>query len=135
MGAYRRNHWVHITGISIPTTIQSEFVVAINSQEIRQYSAIQFYEHIKSKIDHISIKRNEIDCVIVYIPNAWKSFRELKNEQTYFDLHDSLKLYAVKKGLRLQFIEDKSINCKHPINRTFWQLSVPTFSQLRFPIL
>ena len=24
---------------------------------------------------------------------------------------------------------------KHPINRTFWQLSVPTFSQLRFPIL
>src|SRR5690606_8011833 len=68
----------------IPSTIQSEFVVTINSQEVRQYSVIQFYEHIKSKIDHLSIKRNEIDCVIVYIPNAWKTFRELKSEQTYF---------------------------------------------------
>lgn len=104
----------------IPTTIQSEFVVCINSQEIRPFSAIQFYEHIKNKIDHLSIKRNEIDCVIVYIPNVWKSFRELKNEQTYFDLHDSLKLYAVKKGLRLQFIEDKSINYRDQAKIKWW---------------
>ncbi len=94
----------------IPTSAQSEFVVVINSQEIMNYSAIQFYELIKSKIDKLAIKNSEIDCVVIYIPNAWKYFRELKNEQTYFDLHDSLKLYAVKKGLRLQFIEDKSIN-------------------------
>lgn len=104
----------------IPTSIQSEFVVTINSQEIRQYSAIQFYEHIKSKIDNLSLKRNEIDCVVFYIPNAWKNFRELKNEQTYFDLHDSLKLYAVKKGLRLQFIEDKSITYGDQAKVKWW---------------
>src|SRR5690606_21639291 len=90
----------------IPNSTESEFVITINSQEIRNYSAIQFYELIKSKIDKFALKNSEIDCVAIYIPNAWKNFRELKNENTYFDLHDSLKLYAVKKGLRLQFIED-----------------------------
>jgi hypothetical protein len=104
----------------IPTSIQSEFVVTINNQEIRQYSTIQFYDYIKSKIDKLSLKRNEIDCVVVYIPNFWRNFRELKNEQTYFDLHDSLKLYAVKKGLRLQFIEDKSINYSDQAKVKWW---------------
>lgn len=94
----------------IPNSIESEFVITINSQEIRNYSAIQFYELMKSKIDKFALKNSEIDCVAIYIPEAWKNFKELKNENTYFDLHDSLKLYAVKKGLRLQFIEDKSIN-------------------------
>lgn len=104
----------------IPTSINSELVVAINSQEIKQYSAIQFYELIKSKIDNLSVKSTEIDCVIVYIPDNWKKFRELKNEKTYFDLHDSLKLYAVKKGLKLQFIEDKSINYKDQAKVKWW---------------
>ncbi|HPS31187.1 MAG TPA: SIR2 family protein [bacterium] len=104
----------------IPNSINSELVVTINSQEIRQYSAIQFYELIKSKIDNLSVKNTEIDCVVVYIPNNWKNFRELKNEKTYFDLHDSLKLYAVKKGLRLQFIEDKSINYKDQAKVKWW---------------
>ncbi|HQE54280.1 SIR2 family protein [Tenuifilum sp.] len=104
----------------IPNSIQNEFVVAINSVEIRNYSAIQFYELIKSKIDKLALKNSEIDCVVIYIPNAWKNFRELKNEQTYFDLHDSLKLYAVKKGLRLQFIEDKSIGYGDQAKVKWW---------------
>lgn len=104
----------------IPNSIQNEFVVPINSQEVRQYSAIQFYELIKSKIDKLSVRSIEIDCVIIYIPDAWKIFRELKNEQTFFDLHDSLKLYGVKKGLRLQFIEDKSIKYKDQAKIKWW---------------
>jgi hypothetical protein len=104
----------------IPNSIQNQFVVCINSQEIKQYSAIQFYELIKSKIDNLSTRSTEIDCVIIYIPDAWKNFRELKNEQTYFDLHDSLKLYGVKKGLRLQFIEDKSITYKDQAKIKWW---------------
>ncbi|NPA44344.1 MAG: hypothetical protein GXO49_02315, partial [Chlorobi bacterium] len=94
----------------IPSNSKSEFVVIIKDEETKQLKAINFYELIKSKIDKLAEKNTEIDCVIVYIPNKWKHFRELKNESTYFDLHDSLKLYAVKKGLKLQFIEDKSIN-------------------------
>lgn len=104
----------------IPNSIQNEFVITINSQEIRSYSAIQFYELIKNKIDKLSLKNSEIDCVVIYIPNTWKNFRELKNEQTYFDLHDSLKLYGVKKGLHLQFVEDKSINYTDQAKVRWW---------------
>jgi len=104
----------------IPNSIESEFVITINSQEIRDYSAIPFYELMKSKIDKLALKNSEIDCVAIYIPNAWKNFRELKNENTYFDLHDSLKLYAVKKGLRLQFIEDKSITYTDQAKVKWW---------------
>ncbi len=93
----------------IPNATDSEFAITIGSHESQNLNAIQFYELIKSKIDVLSEKSVEIDCVIVYIPDVWKKFRELKNNQTYFDLHDSLKIYAVKKGLKLQFIEDKSI--------------------------
>jgi hypothetical protein len=104
----------------IPNSTESEFVITINSQEIRNYSAIQFYELMKSKIDKFALKNSEIDCVAIYIPNAWKNFRELKNENTYFDLHDSLKLYAVKKGLHLQFIEDKSITYNDQAKVKWW---------------
>jgi len=104
----------------IPNSAHSEFVICINSQEVAQYSAIQFYDLIKSKLDKLSDRSTEIDCVIIYIPDVWKKFRELKNEQTYFDLHDSLKLYGVKKGLRLQFIEDKSITYKDQAKIKWW---------------
>lgn len=104
----------------IPNSAQSEFVITINHQQIKQYSPIQFYELIKSKIDKFSLKNTEIDCVVVYIPEYWANFRELKNERTYFDLHDSLKLYAIKKGLKLQFIEDKSINYSDQAKVKWW---------------
>lgn len=93
----------------IPSNQNSDFALIINNAETKSLNAISFYELIKSKIDKLAERNTEIDCVIVYIPDNWKKFRELKNQQTYFDLHDSLKLYAVKKGLKLQFIEDKSI--------------------------
>jgi hypothetical protein len=104
----------------IPNSINSEFVVAIKSQEIIKFSAIQFYDLIKSKIDKLVLRNTEIDCVVIYIPDNWKNFRELKNEQTFFDLHDSLKFYGVKKGLKLQFIEDKSINYKDQSKIRWW---------------
>ena len=104
----------------IPYSIQSEYVITINTQEIRNHSAIQFYELIKNKIDKFALKNDSIDCVIIYIPYAWKNFRELKNDNTYFDLHDSLKLYAAKKGLHLQFIEDKSITYNDQAKVRWW---------------
>lgn len=104
----------------IPNSTQSEYVITISTLEIQNYSAIQFYELIKSKIDKFALKNDSIDCVAIYIPDHWKNFRELKNENTYFDLHDSLKLYAVKKGLHLQFIEDKSITYNDQAKVKWW---------------
>lgn len=107
----------------IPNSIQSEFVISIPNNEVKLFSAIQFYDYLKSKIDNLSLRSTDIDCVVIYIPDQWKNFRELKNENTYYDLHDSLKLYCVKKGLRIQFIEDKSINY-HDQAKIRWWLSL-----------
>ena len=104
----------------IPQTIQSEFVLPITNAEVNNISAIQFYDLLKRKIDIFSTKSTEIDCVVIYIPKEWSRFRELKNEQTYYDLHDSLKLYAVKKGLKIQFIEDKSIQYYDQAKVRWW---------------
>ncbi len=104
----------------IPNTVQSEFVITIPDNDVSSFSAIQFYDYLKSKIDKLALKSTDIDCVVIYIPNQWKKFRELKNENTYYDLHDSLKLYCVKKGLRIQFIEDKSINYKDQAKIRWW---------------
>ena len=104
----------------IPNTVQSEFVITIPDNDVSSFSAIQFYDYLKSKIDKLALKSTDIDCVVIYIPDQWKKFRELKNETTYYDLHDSLKLYCVKKGLRIQFIEDKSINYKDQAKIRWW---------------
>lgn len=104
----------------IPNTVQSEFVITIPDNDVSSFSAIQFYDYLKSKIDKLALKSTDIDCVVIYIPDQWKKFRELKNENTYYDLHDSLKLYCVKKGLRIQFIEEKSINYKDQAKIRWW---------------
>jgi hypothetical protein len=104
----------------IPQTIQSEFVLSITNAEVNHFSAIQFYDLLKRKIDTFYLKSTEIDCVVIYIPKEWNRFRELKNEQTYYDLHDSLKLYAIKKGLKIQFIEDKSIQYYDQAKVRWW---------------
>lgn len=104
----------------IPASMESEFVVTIPKQETENITAIQFYDNLKSKIDKLALKSTEIDCVVIYIPNEWARFRELKNENTYFDLHDSLKLYCVKKGITLQFIENKSITYNDQAKIRWW---------------
>jgi hypothetical protein len=104
----------------IPNSTESEYAITINSNDVKQYSAIQFYDFLKSKLDKLAVKSTDIDCVVIYIPSKWLNFRELKNENTYYDLHDSLKLYGVKKGLKIQFIEDKSIQYKDQAKIRWW---------------
>jgi hypothetical protein len=104
----------------IPRSIKSEFVVTINDKDVKQLTAIQFYDYLKSKIDKLALISTDIDCTMIYIPDVWKRFRELKNDEAYFDLHDSLKLYCVKKGLKIQIIEDKSINYPDQAKIRWW---------------
>ncbi|WP_071145652.1 SIR2 family protein [Bacteroides ihuae] len=104
----------------IPNSPQSEDVILISNRETADLNAIQFYEVIKKKIDKLAERFSELDCVIIYIPDKWKKFRENKTLDIYFDLHDSLKIYCVKKNLKVQFIEDKSINYKDKAKVLWW---------------
>ena len=58
--------------------------------------------------------------MVLYFPASWQKFRELKNDEYYFDFHDSLKIYCAKKGIKIQFIEDKSISYADPSKVKWW---------------
>lgn len=104
----------------IPNSTNPENVITINSRDISNYKVMQFYDLMKSLIDKLALRSSGIDCVVIYIPKKWERFKEVKNENVYFDLHDSLKLYAIKKRLRLQFVEDRSIEYRDKAKVKWW---------------
>lgn len=95
--------------LEFPQTVEDKLSVTLKEDEVKQMSLIQFYETLKKKIDYFDTMRGDFDVVIIYIPSYWSHFRELKGSNGYFDLHDSVKIYAAKKNIKIQFIEDKSI--------------------------
>ncbi len=96
--------------LDIPQNSNNKFVELIKEEDVNKISQLEFYDFIKRKIDYYYTIRGEFDVLILYLPNSYQRFRELKNETSYFDLHDSLKLYCAKKNIKIQVIEDKSIN-------------------------
>ncbi len=103
--------------------VNSDDVILISDKETLNINAFQFYEMLKKKIEKFIDRFSELDCVIIYIPNKWEKFRENKSLDIYFDLHDSLKIYCVKRNIKIQFIEDKSIEYGD-IAKVLWWLSL-----------
>lgn len=96
--------------LEIPANIENKSIQLVKENDISNFTQLEFYDFIKRKVDYFYSIRGEFDVLIIYLPTSYQQFRELKNETTYFDLHDSLKLYCAKKNIKIQIIEDKSIN-------------------------
>lgn len=102
-------------------TYEMENVIRLKSK------SVGFYNSIKKHID-IFVKDGSSDLLIIYVPNK---FNEIKNdEKVYedFDLHDAVKNYAMKKGLAVQFIEQKSINFPDKC-KVMWALSTGIYAK------
>lgn len=106
--------------LDIPQNTNNKLVGLIKEADIAKLSHVEFYDFLKRKIDYFYTIRGEFDVLIIYFPNSYQKFRELKNGTAYFDLHDSLKLYCVKKNIKVQVIEDKSINYFDPAKVRWW---------------
>lgn len=106
--------------LDIPQSTDNKLVELIKDTDVSRLSQIEFYDFIKRKIDYFYTIRGEFDVLILYLPNSYQRFRELKNDTTYFDLHDSLKLYCAKKNIKIQLVEDKSINYTDPAKVRWW---------------
>lgn len=106
--------------LEIPQSIESKLVELIQENDISNMNQLEFYDYVKRKIDYFFTIRGEFDVLILYLPTTFQRFRELKNEVIYFDLHDSLKLYCAKKNIKIQLIEDKSINYTDPAKVRWW---------------
>lgn len=92
----------------------------VNEAEVNKLNHLEFYDFLKRKIDYFYTIRGEFDVLVLYFPKGWTKFRELKNDSVYFDLHDSIKLYCAKKNIKIQFVEDKSIDYLDPAKVKWW---------------
>lgn len=106
--------------LEIPNDASNKLCVLINDQEVVNKTVIQFYDILKRKIDYFDTIRSEFDILVIYFPGKWNKFRELKNQTTYFDLHDSVKIYCAGKNIKVQFIEDKSIVYQDQAKVRWW---------------
>ena len=106
--------------LEIPNGADNKLCAIINDADIANLSQLQFYDHVKRAIDYFNGIRTEFDLLVLYFPASWQKFRELKNDEYYFDFHDSLKIYCAKKGIKIQFIEDKSISYADPSKVKWW---------------
>lgn len=106
--------------LDFPQSGTDKLTALIDEKEVEGVSLIDFYELLKKKIDYFDTIRGDFDLLIVYIPKYWSHFRELKNESSYFDLHDSVKIYGAKKNIKIQFIEDKSIEYFDQARISWW---------------
>lgn len=112
--------------LEIPNNPENKLCVFIEDKDTNGKTHVEFYEMLKRKIDYFDTLRGDFDLLIIYFPVIWQRFRELKNENTYFDLHDSVKIYCAKKNIKVQFIEDKSINYKDQA-KVLWWLSLAIY--------
>ena len=55
--------------------------------------------------------------------------RELKNDNVYFDLHDSLKIYCAGKGIVTQIIEERSVHTNSDMAKIVWGLSTALYTK------
>ena len=66
--------------------------------------------------------------LVIYIPKSFSVFRESKSISADFNLHDAIKLYATDRGIRVQFIEERSINTYDPC-KVRWGLSTSLYAK------
>jgi len=82
---------------------------------------------LKSRIDILSTEIQNFSLLIIYIPKSFEQFR-LGTTEEDFNLHDAIKLYAIDKKIKVQFIEEKSLNAYEPC-KVMWALSASIYAK------
>ena len=82
---------------------------------------------LKNKIDFLSPESQDFAILVIYIPKIFEQFR-MGNVGDDFNLHDAIKLYAMDKRIRVQFIEEKSLTAYEPC-KVMWALSASIYAK------
>ncbi len=114
--------------IVYPTDPGSCYCILFDDSILTKINIMEFYEKLKKAIKQLKIQAADTDVLVIYLPDEYSHFRNHKNEGVYFDLHDSIKLYCAKEGIKVQFIEDKSIEYKNQA-RVRWWLSLGLYAK------
>ena len=114
--------------LMIPAEHGSDICIGYPEKRALSLSAQEFLAFLKRGIDYFSAKLMDFDLLVVYIPKSFVRFREAKEISKDFNLHDAIKLYATDKGVRVQFIEERSINTSDPC-KVLWGLSTSIYAK------
>lgn len=90
-------------------------------------SCLELAKLITRSIDAV-VAAEKPHVVLVFIPNRWAAWREYRDEQERFDLHDFVKAYCVQKGIATQFLEEHTFASAQQC-RVWWWLSVALYAK------
>ena len=105
-----------------------DICIGYTEETILSNTASKFLEFLKRGIDYFSNRVTDFNVLVIYIPRSFSRFREAKEISADFNLHDAIKLYATDKGVKVQFIEERSINTKDPC-KVLWGLSTSIYAK------
>ncbi|NUM73085.1 SIR2 family protein [candidate division KSB1 bacterium] len=90
-------------------------------------SSLELAKLITRSIDSV-VAVEKPHVVLVFIPNRWSAWRDYRDEQEYFDLHDFVKAYCVQKGVATQFLEEHTLSSGQQC-RVWWWLTVALYAK------
>lgn len=118
---------VYKRGIQIPLESDTSRVIAYDEKMAIALDTKGFVCMMKSFINKLATQYT-FEVAVIYIPSAFAKFRESQDAGNDFNLHDALKLYATDKGIKLQFIEEKSTRNYDPC-KVLWGLSTSLYAK------
>ncbi len=119
---------VYRRAIYVPTQAQRDICIGYNANTALKMKPSDFLAFMKRGIDAYSLRASDFDILIIYIPKTFASFRTAVAISPDFNLHDALKLYATEKGIKLQLIEEKSVN-SYDFCKVMWGLSTSLYAK------
>lgn len=112
----------------IPVISNKDICIGYTEKTMLSNTASEFLEFLKRGIDYFADRVTDFNVLVIYIPSSFSRFREAKEISADFNLHDAIKLYATDKGVKVQFIEERSINANDPC-KVLWGLSTSIYAK------
>ena len=119
---------VYRRSLVVPSEQQKDICISYDGNRIAQMEPNGFLSFMKRGIDHYSQLAFDFDVLIIFIPKYFAHFRTATTIALDFNLHDALKLYATEKSLKIQIIEEKSLNTYDPC-KVMWGLSTSLYAK------
>lgn len=125
---YEGFYEIYKRAINIPDKNNSILCRTYDGNIIHKINTLSFINNLKSQIDYFQIQSSDFDILIIYIPKSFSKVREDRNYDPDFNLHDEIKLYGTNKGIKIQFIEERSINAYDKC-KVMWALSASLYTK------
>lgn len=119
---------IYRKAIIVPDKNNSALCKTYDEAKTISATTAEFLETIKREINYFSTQISDFDVLVIYIPQSFSKFREDKSYNADFNLHDDVKLYATDKSVKVQFVEEKSLNASDKC-KVMWALSTSLYAK------